>query len=131
MRVNMRVSLNERLVWAVSASILLAAISCFSYNNLPILISIKDETAVHYKQLERIASAGRPWWRSLDTGSNLNRMKAGWKDDQTRRAAEMRARLDEEVPLKFPDNKVISTPSTRLTKIILSSRHPFTYKVLC
>ncbi len=94
------------LLCAIAAAGLLAIISSCTYDKLPKLISVSDETALHYQQLAKAASTGRPWWPSLDAGANLNRLKSGLKEDQQRRAMEMRARLDEEVPIQFTHSKV-------------------------
>jgi hypothetical protein len=85
-------------VWLVGSIVVLAIVSFSNYDNLPSLLS-RDQVAYHYKELERDAATGRPFWPSLDSDAKMKIIQSGWKDDSVRRAEELRARLDEEAPL--------------------------------
>jgi hypothetical protein len=108
----MRFSQQQRLLCAVSATLLLAIISNFTYDDFPMMLSLDVDTK-HPQQLGQHVPSARPLHSSVYDGTNLKMMKTEWADDQNRRAAEMRARLDEEVPLPLARRSVSSSISSK------------------
>ena len=112
----MRFSRHQRILCGVVATFVLVIILNGKYDELPMLLSVVGDAPVNYKELEHAASLGRPWWPSLDAGANFKRMRSGWRDDQLRREAEVRGRLDAEVPLPSA-NQLVSSITQRIFNI--------------
>jgi hypothetical protein len=115
MSCQMRFLRNQRSavpLWGVGSIAVLVIVSFSNYDNLPSLLS-REQVAYHYKELERDAATGRPFWPSLDSDAKMKIVQSGWKDDSARRAAEVRARLDEEAPLPSAHHvsAICATPS--------------------